>query len=148
MKEHGHGGVIVNTASSSGLAGSFGQANYAAAKMGVVGLSSTLAIEGRKFGIRVWTIAPAAATRLVGDLISDELKAKWAPDHVAPVMLYMVSSLSGQQTGKILFASGTRIKEIKLVGADGLDNGPGMTAADIAARADRIFLPESSLSFD
>jgi NAD(P)-dependent dehydrogenase (short-subunit alcohol dehydrogenase family) len=148
MKENGHGGVIVNTASSSGLAGSFGQANYAAAKMGVVGLSSTLAIEGKKFGIRVWTIAPAAATRLVGDLISDDMKAKWAPDHVAPVMLYMVSSLSGGQTGKILFASGTRIKEIKLVGAEGLDNGAGMTATDIAAAADKIFLPESSLSFD
>lgn len=148
MKDNGQGGVIVNTTSASGLGGAFGQANYSAAKMGVVGLSNTLAIEGKKFGIRVWTLAPAAATRLVGDLISEELKAKWTPDHVAPVMLYMVSSLSGDKTGKILFASGTKVKEIKLVSAEGLDNGTGMTAADIAASAEKIFLPESTLSFD
>jgi NAD(P)-dependent dehydrogenase (short-subunit alcohol dehydrogenase family) len=61
MKDH-RSGVIVNTASSSGLGGSFGQTNYGAAKAGIWGFSNCLALEGQKYGIRVWTLCPAAAT--------------------------------------------------------------------------------------
>src|SRR5256885_2373213 len=62
MKENGRGGVVVNTSSSSGLGGSFGQTNYGAAKAGIWGFSNCLALEGRQYGIRVWTLFPAAAT--------------------------------------------------------------------------------------
>ncbi len=63
MRENG-GGVIVNTSSTSGLIGNFGQSNYGAAKGGIWGLSNVLAIEGRKYNIRVWTLAPGALTRM------------------------------------------------------------------------------------
>jgi NAD(P)-dependent dehydrogenase (short-subunit alcohol dehydrogenase family) len=62
MRENG-GGVIVNTSSTSGLIGNFGQTNYGAAKGGIWGLSNVLAIEGRKYNIRIWTLAPGALTR-------------------------------------------------------------------------------------
>ena len=67
MRENG-GGVIVNTSSTSGLIGNFGQSNYGAAKGGIWGLSNVLAIEGRKYNIRVWTLAPGALTRMTADL--------------------------------------------------------------------------------
>ena len=63
MRENG-GGVIVNTSSTSGLIGNFGQTNYGAAKGGIWGLSNVLAIEGRKYNIRIWTLAPGALTRM------------------------------------------------------------------------------------
>ena len=67
MRENG-GGVIVNTSSTSGLIGNFGQTNYGAAKGGIWGLSNVLAIEGRKYNIRLWTLAPGALTRMTADL--------------------------------------------------------------------------------
>ena len=67
MRENG-GGVIVNTSSTSGLIGNFGQTNYGAAKGGIWGLSNVLAIEGRKYNIRIWTLAPGALTRMTADL--------------------------------------------------------------------------------
>ena len=67
MRDNG-GGVIVNTASTSGLIGNFGQTNYGAAKGGIWGLSNVLAIEGRKYNIRIWTLAPGALTRMTSDL--------------------------------------------------------------------------------
>ncbi|HAP11833.1 MAG TPA: short-chain dehydrogenase, partial [Afipia sp.] len=67
MKDNG-GGVIVNTSSTSGLFGNFGQSNYGAAKGGIFGLSNVLTDEGRKYNIRVWTLAPGALTRMTADL--------------------------------------------------------------------------------
>ena len=68
MKERGQGGVIVNTSSTSGLIGNFGQCNYGAAKAGIAGFTRCLALEGKKYGIRVWGLAPVAVTRLTEDL--------------------------------------------------------------------------------
>src|SRR5262245_2951318 len=123
MKERGKGGVIVNTSSTSGLCGNFGQTNYGAAKAGIAGFTRCLALEGAKYGIRVWGLAPVAFTRLTSDLMggADNADAAKAldPAKISQTVLYMVSELSGTKTGKFLFASGSRVAEMKIVGPDG-----------------------------
>jgi NAD(P)-dependent dehydrogenase (short-subunit alcohol dehydrogenase family) len=148
MKENGRGGVIVNTASSSGLGGSFGQTNYGAAKAGVWGFSNCLALEGLKYRIRVWTLCPAAATPMTEGLMTAEMRQQWAPERVAPVLLYMVSSLSGDRTNRTLFASGSKVMELKMVSGMPLANHAGFSAEDLAAAADRLFLPDTALDFN
>lgn len=148
MKENG-GGVIVNTSSTSGLVGNFGQANYAAAKCGAWGLSNVLAIEGAKFGIRVWTLAPAAVSALTAPLMDEATQKQMAPEHVAQVVLYMVSALSGQRTGHCLFASGQSVRELKLVTAEGVQGGgkdASFDARSLADAEDKLFRPEAALT--
>jgi NAD(P)-dependent dehydrogenase (short-subunit alcohol dehydrogenase family) len=148
MKENGRGGVIVNTASSSGLGGSFGQTNYGAAKAGVWGFSNCLALEGRKYGIRVWTLCPAAATPMTQGLMTPEMVAQWSPERVAPVLLYMVSALSGERSNRTLFASGSKVMELKMVSGPPVGNAAGFSAQDLAAAADTLFLPDTALDFN
>ncbi len=97
MRDNG-GGVIVNTSSTSGLIGNFGQTNYGAAKGGIWGLSNVLAIEGRKYNIRIWTLAPGALTRMTSDLprYKENPGAALGPDGIAPAVLYMVSRFVGR----------------------------------------------------
>jgi len=123
MKERG-GGVIVNTTSTAGLRGKFGQTNYGSAKAGIWGFSNSLAQEGLKYGIRVWTIAPAAASQLTDGVVSEEYKRVFTADRVTPVLLYMVSSLSGKQTGKTLLAGGGYVSEIRM------EIGPGFVPGE------------------
>ncbi len=101
MREQGYGRVLM-TSSSTGLYGNFGQANYGAAKMGLVGLMKTLAIEGARDNIRVNTIAPTAATRMTEALFPADLLARFRPELVAPAALYLVSE--DAPTGAILGA--------------------------------------------
>ncbi|MGI4877062.1 MAG: SDR family NAD(P)-dependent oxidoreductase [Janthinobacterium lividum] len=84
-------GRILMTTSSSGLYGNFGQANYAAAKLALVGLMKTLSLEGAKYGVRINTIAPIAATRMTEDLLPPEMLAKMGPETVTPAALFLVS---------------------------------------------------------
>ncbi len=90
FREQNYGRVLM-TASSSGLFGNFGQANYGAAKMGIAGLARTLGIEGAKNDIRVNTIAPTAGTRMTEDLFPKQAFDAFAPEKVAPGALYLVS---------------------------------------------------------
>jgi NAD(P)-dependent dehydrogenase (short-subunit alcohol dehydrogenase family) len=144
MKDNG-GGVIVNTSSTSGLLGNFGQSNYGAAKGGIWGLSNVLTIEGRKHGIRVWTLSPGALTRMTADLqrYIDNPKAAMGPDEIAPAVLYMVSSLSGEQTGKVLGVSGPRgVRELKMLEMEGWKPGGPWKAQDIVVHAREIFFQD------
>lgn len=89
MKENGYGRVVY-TASAAGVFGNFGQANYAAAKMGLVGLSSVTAIEGGKYNIKSNVITPIARTRLTENLMG-AMGDAFAPEYIAPMVAYLVS---------------------------------------------------------
>jgi NAD(P)-dependent dehydrogenase (short-subunit alcohol dehydrogenase family) len=148
MRENG-GGVIVNTSSTSGLIGNFGQTNYGAAKGGIWGLSNVLAIEGRKYNIRIWTLAPGALTRMTADLprYIENPGAALGPDGIAPAVLYMVSPLSGDQTGKVLGVSGPRgVREMRMMEMDGWKPPhSGWKAEDIVDHAGEIFFSEDQI---
>jgi NAD(P)-dependent dehydrogenase (short-subunit alcohol dehydrogenase family) len=90
MREQAYGRILM-TASSTGLYGNFGQANYGAAKLGLAGLTKTLHLEGAKYNVRVNTIAPVAGTRMTEDLFPPEAFAAFAPENVVPAALYLVS---------------------------------------------------------
>jgi NAD(P)-dependent dehydrogenase (short-subunit alcohol dehydrogenase family) len=90
MREQNYGRVLM-TSSSTGLYGNFGQANYGAAKLGLLGLAKTLGLEGARYNIRVNTIAPTAATRMTQDIFPPEMLAAFNPDNVAPAALFLVS---------------------------------------------------------
>ena len=90
MREQNYGRVLMTT-SSTGLYGNFGQANYGAAKAGLVGLAKTLHLEGAKYDIRVNTVVPLAATRMTEDIIPEQIFDMFAPENVVPAALYLVS---------------------------------------------------------
>lgn len=141
MRENG-GGVIVNTSSGSGLVGNFGQSNYGAAKAGIWGFSNVLAIEGRKYNIRVWTLAPSAVTRMTAEFPEyKEGRGELNPDGIAPAVLYMVSNLSGDQTGKLVGVSGPRgVREVRLIAKEGWKPPlTGWNAQDMVEHAREIF---------
>ncbi len=103
MREQNYGRIVMTT-SSSGLYGNFGQTNYGAAKLGVVGLMNTLHLEGAKYNIRVNCLAPAASTRMLEGLIPDAVAPLLTPEYVSPGLVYLVSEDAPSRT--ILSAGG------------------------------------------
>jgi len=90
MRKQGYGRIVM-TSSAAGLFGNFGQTNYAAAKLGIVGLMNTLKMEGEKYNIKVNTVAPLATTRLTEDVLPPDLTVKLDPELVTPLVLYLCS---------------------------------------------------------
>jgi NAD(P)-dependent dehydrogenase (short-subunit alcohol dehydrogenase family) len=131
MRERGYG-RIVTTTSSSGLFGNFGQANYAAAKMGLVGLTRTLAIEGQKNDIRVNAIAPIAWTRMTAGLFPPGTEEVFAPEKVTPGVLFLASEAA--PSGVVLSAGGGAFAEARMVETDPLMVAERPNADDLAAR--------------
>jgi NAD(P)-dependent dehydrogenase (short-subunit alcohol dehydrogenase family) len=106
---------IINFTSVSGLHGAPGQPNYAAAKMGIVGLTYSSANSLAKYGVTVNAISPGAATRMTESVPDDRRRARtvtadeWSPDNVAPVVAYLASERSGWITGRIVHSSGYEV---------------------------------------
>ncbi|MFD1192393.1 MULTISPECIES: SDR family NAD(P)-dependent oxidoreductase [Phenylobacterium] len=146
LKDNGKPGVIVMTSSTSGLYGNFGQSNYGAAKAGIYGFMRVLSIEGRKYGIRVMGLAPGAFTRMTSDLPGRqgrEPDPMSLPENIAPGVLYMVSDLAADHTGKVLGVSSRGVREIKMMQTDGFTPGRPYTAQDVAEHAAEVFFPEA-----
>jgi len=137
----GGGGRVVNTTSLSGMLGNFGQANYAAAKAGIYGLTRTMSIELQKHRITVNAIAPLAKTRMTEDLPMFQGIDSLTPDHIAPVALFLASDLCGDRTGHVLAAAGARLYAFKVVETPGRfkeEQGGVWTAQEIAHSWDSI----------
>jgi NAD(P)-dependent dehydrogenase (short-subunit alcohol dehydrogenase family) len=109
MKENGYG-RFVHTSSASGIFGNFGQANYGAAKAGLVGLSNVLAIEGEKYGIKSNAIAPTAKTRMTEDLLGP-FADMFEPDQVTPMVVYLCSE-ANEHTHQVFSVGGGRYARI------------------------------------
>lgn len=100
-------GRVINTTSTSGIYGNFGQANYAAAKCGILGFSRALALEGKKYNIYVNTIAPNAGTNMTRTVMPEEMVQAFKPDYVVPVVTLLCSDLVPQPATGRLFESGS-----------------------------------------
>lgn len=145
MREQAYGRILM-TASSTGLYGNFGQANYGAAKLGLAGFAKTLALEGAKYNVRVNTIAPTAATRMTEDIFPPELLDRFKPELVAPAALFLVSehaptnTILGAGAGVVQAAYVTLTRGVALPEAT-----PEAVAANFAAITDRAgeIVPQS-----
>ncbi len=145
MREQNYGRIVMTT-SSSGLYGNFGQSNYGAAKMGVVGLMNTLRTEGANYGIRVNALAPVAHTRMTDDLLPDEAKALLKPQEVTPGVLFLVSK--DGPNGVILAAGAGGFASTRIYETSGIWLPPGeRTPESIAERFDEIHDPEGQQEF-
>jgi NAD(P)-dependent dehydrogenase (short-subunit alcohol dehydrogenase family) len=132
MKERGYGRIVLTT-SAAGLYGNYGQANYSAAKMGVVGLMNTLKLEGEKSGIKVNTVAPLAATRLTEAVLPEEMKGKLRPEAVAPLVIVLCSEKC-KASGLILNAGMGHYSRAAVVEGRGVRLGEadgGVTPEDV-----------------
>ncbi|MCF7548586.1 SDR family NAD(P)-dependent oxidoreductase [Pseudonocardia sp. WMMC193] len=132
FREQGHGRVVVAT-STSGIYGNFGQANYGAAKGGLIGLINTLAIEGRKANVLANAIAPMAATRMTEDIAPPEVLAKLDPAHVAPVVGHLLSD-ECTETGSVLVAGGGQVHRVRQFQTKGVTFADVPTIAEVGDR--------------
>ncbi|XOV86602.1 MAG: SDR family NAD(P)-dependent oxidoreductase [Pseudomonadota bacterium] len=134
-------GRIVLTSSTSGIFGNFGQANYGAAKMGMVGLMNVLALEGASHNVRVNTLAPAAATRLTNTIPGreedlDNPPPERAPGLVTPAVLYMCRD--DAPNGKIIQAGNGRFSLAAVYSNEGVVQGPGATLETLLDDEDKF----------
>jgi NAD(P)-dependent dehydrogenase (short-subunit alcohol dehydrogenase family) len=118
MRERNYGRIVLTT-SSSGLYGNFGQANYGAAKMGIVGLMNVLAAEGRKTDIRVNTISPTAATRMTEELLPAQALSLMKPEAITPAVLYLLSQDAPSRT--IIGAGAGSFAVVKIMETEGIN---------------------------
>jgi len=145
MRDASYGRIVV-TSSSSGLYGNFGQANYGAAKLAVVGLMNTLTIEGAKYDIRVNALAPVAHTRMTDELLPDEAKALLKPEEVTPGVLFLVSK--DAPSGMILAAGAGGYAAAKIYETDGIWlSEDERTPEEIASRLSDIVDTEGQQEF-
>lgn len=136
FREQSFGRVVVAT-STSGLFGNFGQANYGAAKLGLVGLINTLAIEGAKYNIKTNALAPVAATRMTEDILPPEVLAKLKPEYVAPVVGYLCTE-EVADTGSVFIVGGGRVQRTALFENPGANFENPPSVDEVAAQWETI----------
>lgn len=149
MRENGYGRIVMTT-SGAGIFGNFGQANYAAAKCGVVGLTNVLKLEGAKYNIKTNVLAPIAATRMTEDIMPPPLLEKLKPEYVTPVVMYMCSEQC-QDSGTIINAGAGYYSKSSILTGPGaiLSEGSKVpTADDVEANWDKITNMDTTKYFD
>ncbi|MGR3794232.1 SDR family NAD(P)-dependent oxidoreductase [Vannielia sp. SX4] len=124
-------GRVVFTTSGSGLYGNFGQANYAAAKAGMIGLMNTLHLEGARYGIRVNCLAPTAATAMTDGLLPEDAAALLTPESITPGLLWLVSPDAPSRT--ILAAGGGVFSVARITETLGLNLADGEITPEAVA---------------
>jgi NAD(P)-dependent dehydrogenase (short-subunit alcohol dehydrogenase family) len=130
-------GRVVSTASGSGLYGNFGQTNYAAAKLGIVGLTRALAIEGAKYGITANAIAPVAHSRMTEDIMPPQLLERLQPEHVSPLVVFLASEAC-TDTGHVYSVGGGYLARVATVEGAGTTFEGVPSPDDIADRWEDI----------
>jgi NAD(P)-dependent dehydrogenase (short-subunit alcohol dehydrogenase family) len=136
FREQSFGRVVVAT-STSGLFGNFGQANYGAAKLGLVGLINTLAQEGAKYNIKTNALAPIAATRMTEDILPPEVLQNLTPEFVAPVVAYLCTE-EVPDTGSIFIVGGGKVQRTALFQNEGVTFKTPPSVDEIAAHWNQI----------
>lgn len=142
MKENNYGRIVM-TASLSGLLGNYGQSNYGAAKMGLLGLANVLKLEGEKSGIKVNVLLPSAATRMTEDVLPKEMAEKFDVGWVTPAMLYLCSEQC-RDTGAYINAFAGYFSRSAIVTGPGTVFHDKPSPEDIMAAWDRIMELENA----
>lgn len=135
MREQGYGRIVMTT-SPSGLYGNFGQTNYGAAKLGLVGFMNTLKIEGAKNNIHTNAIAPVAMTRMTEGLIPEEAGKQMGPELITPGVVYLCTE--DAPNGVILQAAGGNFSAAFIVENQGVNLGQDVSVEDVAESWDKI----------
>ncbi len=136
MRERQYGRIVMTT-SSTGLYGNFGQTNYGAAKLALVGFMNSLCLEGQKYGIRVNALSPVAATRMTQDLMPEQVLGLLQPEAVTPAVIFM----SGEDapTKQIIAAGAGGFAKVTIQETPGIFLNPDeRTAENVAVGWDRI----------
>ncbi|MEI8069121.1 MAG: SDR family oxidoreductase [Actinomycetota bacterium] len=128
MREQGYG-RIVSTSSAAGIFGNFGQTNYGAAKMGLVGFTRVLAVEGAKYNIKANAIAPLALTRMTESLFSGAMAEKLQPGLISPIVAYLAHD-ECPVSGEVYSVGGGRVARVFIAETEGYHN-PNLTMEDV-----------------
>lgn len=147
MKEQAYG-RIVSTASAAGLYGNFGQVNYGAAKLGIVGMMNCVAQEGARYNIKANTIVPTAGTRLTFTVMPEDVIGKVKPEYVAPIVGWLCSE-NCEETGKMFSAGGGYFSRAAIMEGPGVvfDIKKEITMEMIVDKLDQIMNLEGAREF-
>ncbi|RJP69998.1 MAG: SDR family NAD(P)-dependent oxidoreductase [Candidatus Abyssobacteria bacterium SURF_17] len=140
MKDQGQGGRIINTSSTSGLLGMFGQSNYGAAKAGIAGFTRVCALELVKYGITVNAVVPIAKTRMTEDLprYANLKEGELDPAFISPVVVFLASGLGKDINGKFFLIRGPHISAMEVKTTEGVGKEGMWTPQEIAQNISKI----------